>query len=103
MPFLANTEGVLIEHKRANFIALQLTGRANHPHLLEDAVGQLFLFDVAEGNIRVRRKPGLTGPWQPPRWVTQDGQNDYPWAAQDSRGSIILAYQSGADGVQILR
>ncbi len=103
VPFLANPAGVLIEHNKASFMALQLIGTSGHPHLFEDAVGQLFLFDVVEGNIRMHRRSGLTSPWQPPRWVTRDGQSDYPWADKDMRGAIVLAYQRSGDSVKILR
>jgi len=103
VPFLASAEGVLVEHNAASFVALQLVGPGGHPHLFEDAVGQLFLFDVVDGNIRMRRRSGLTSPWQSAQWITEDGQSDYPWADKDSRGDIILAYQAGGDTVKLLR
>jgi len=102
VPFLAHPEGVLIDNKQASFVALQIGGLYGHPHIFEDAVGQLFLFDVREGNIRLRRKAGLTSPWEAPRWVTSEGNSDYPWADKDSRGRIILSYQQGPGQVKLL-
>jgi len=83
-------------------VALQIGGPHGRPHIFEDAVGQLFLFDVREGNIRMRRKGGLTSPWEKPRWVTNEENSDYPWADKDSRGRIILSYQQGPGQVKLL-
>ncbi len=102
VPFLAAPEGVLINSKQASFVALQIGAPHGRPHIFEDAVGQLFLFDVQEGNIRMRRKGGLTSPWEAPRWVTSEGTSDYPWADKDSRGHIILSYQQGPGQVKLL-
>lgn len=103
VPFLAHPEGVEIEPKKASPFALQLSLPFGHPHIFEDAVGQLFLFDVAQGNIRMRRRAGLLADWEPPRWVTSDGQSDYPWAVKDSRGRLILARQLGLDEVRLMQ
>ncbi len=102
VPFLAHPQGVLINSKQASFVALQIGGNYGRPHIFEDAVGQLFLFDVQEGNIRMRRKGGLTSPWEAPRWVTNEGNSDYPWADKDNRGRIILSYQQGPSQVKLL-
>ncbi len=93
---------MLIDSKLASFVSLQIGGPHGRPHIFEDAVGQLFLFDVREGNIRMRRKGGLTSPWEAPRWVTKGGNSDYPWADKDSRGRIILSYQQGPSQVKLL-
>jgi len=93
---------VLINGKQASFVALQIGGGYGRPHIFEDAVGQLFLFDVYQGNIRMRRKGGLTSPWQSPRSVTNEGNSDYPWADKNSRGRIILSYQQGPSQVKLL-
>lgn len=103
VPFLVHPEGVVVESRKASPFALQLTALAGHPHIFEDGVGQLFLFDVADSNIRMRRRAGLLADWEPPRWVTSDDQSDYPWASKDSRGLIILARQFGTSQVCLMQ
>jgi len=103
VPFLAHPQGVVVESKKASPVALQLIPPAGHPHIFEDGVGQLFLFDVADANIRMRRRAGLLADWELPRWVTSDGQSDYPWASKDSRGRIILARQFGTSQVRLMQ
>ncbi len=103
VPFLAHPGGVPVEREKASPFALQLSPPGGHPHIFEDAVGQLFLFDVVESNIRMRRRAGLLAPWDEPRWVTSDGQSDYPWADKDSRGQMILVRQLGSGQVKVMQ
>jgi hypothetical protein len=95
VPFLADSEGVLVTPQAASFVALQLAQPGTHPHLLEDAVGQLFLFRARDGNISMQRRRSLTLPWETERVVTRDGASDYPWADKDERGTMILVRQVG--------
>ena len=103
VPFLAHPEGVLVEREKASAFALQLGPAGGHPHIFEDAVGQLFLFDVDEGNIRMRRRAGLLADWDAPRWVTSDGQSYYPWAETDNRGRLTLVRQLGTGEIKLMQ
>ena len=102
-PFLAHPEGVVVEPKQATPFALQLALPFGHPHIFEDAVGQLFLLDVADGNVRIRRRAGLQADWESSRAVTCQGESDYPWADKDSRGRMMLARQVGTGQVRLLQ
>lgn len=95
VPYLASREGVPVQGLTAEHLALQLLPPECRPHLFEDAVGQLFLFRVWEGDIEMRRRRSLSLPWEAPRLVTQDGESDYPWATKDAQGRMILVRQRG--------
>jgi hypothetical protein len=95
VPYLATPRGPVVRGLAAEFLALQLLPPGCRPHLFEDGVGQLFLFRVREGNVEMRRRRSLCLPWDPPSLITQDGNSDYPWAAKDEKGRMILVRQVG--------
>ncbi len=95
VPYLATPRGPVVRGLAAEFMALQLLPPGSRPHILEDGVGELFLFRVREGSIEMRRRRSLGLPWDPPRLITQGGEDDYPWAAKDERGRMILVRQTG--------
>jgi hypothetical protein len=96
VPYLATPLGPEVPGEAAQYMALQLAPSGGiHPHLFEDAVGQLFLFRVTEGNIEMRRRRSMSLPWDQPWMITTDGISDYPWAAKDEKGKMILVRQIG--------
>ena len=96
VPYLATPLGPQVTGQAAAFMALQLAPSGGlHPHIFEDAVGQLFLFRVTEGNIELRRRRSISLPWEQPRIITTDGVSDYPWATKDEKGRMILVRQIG--------
>ncbi len=103
VPLLASPEGVPVEVKAATPVALQIVGAWGNPHVLDDAVGQLFMFYVERGNIQMSRRAGLPDSWSAPRRVTEGGDGDEPWADKDDRGQLILVCNRGINEVQMLR
>jgi hypothetical protein len=99
VPFLHDPAGLIVPPAGAEFVALQLVPPQGRPHLLEDAVGQLFLLQVREGNVELRRRRALSLGWEAPRTITGDGNSDYPWAAKDQTGRMILVRQRGEETV----
>lgn len=92
-PLLAATSGVLVTERQATPVALQI-GRSipSGPHLMDDAVGQVFLFYEREGQIWMRRRAGLPGGWQEPRQITFSGTNREPVAEKDGAGKLRLLW-----------
>ncbi len=97
VPWLASVEGVPVEAEAATPVALQMARAWGSPHLLDDAVGQVFLFYVDGGDIHMRRRSGLPGKWSEARAVTDTGDLDEPWAGKDERGELVVVC-SRADG-----
>jgi hypothetical protein len=95
VPYLADPTGIQVATGAASYVALQLIRGGTRPHLLEDAVGQLFLFRTQEGCITLRRRRSLTLPWEEERVIIPDGVSDYPWAEKDERGTMLLVRQVG--------
>jgi hypothetical protein len=96
VPYLATPRGPQVPAEAAQFVALQLAPAGGiHPHLFEDAVGQLFLFRVTEGNIEMRKRRAISLPWDQPGIITSDGISDYPWATKDEQGRMILVREVG--------
>ena len=93
VPYLARAEGPLVTAQAAEFVALQLVAPQCRPHMFEDAVGQLFLLRVRDGNVELRRRRSVCLPWEAPRVITSDGDSDYPWATKDEQGRMILVRQ----------
>ena len=103
-PLLASANGVLVAEGRAALVALQ-TGEhlvPSGPHLMDDAVGQVFLFYAREGQIHMRRRRGLVSAWEEPKQLTQTGTNRHPCAEKDGRGRLRLGWQRGGDTAQLM-
>ncbi|MFH1329798.1 MAG: hypothetical protein ABIJ48_03975 [Actinomycetota bacterium] len=97
-PLLANAGGVPVQKRKATPVALQLgVTNPSGPHLMDDAVGQIFLFYAREGEIWMRRRPGLPGTWQEAKQVTSDGDNQEPCVEKDEVGRLRLFRQHGGD------
>ncbi len=99
VPLLASAAGIIVEERHSTPVAWQM-GAARSvggPHLMEDAVGQIFLFYVREGDIYMRRRAGLPGTWQAPVRLTTQGDNEAPSAQKDAAGRIWLYWQHEQD------
>ena len=97
VPWLASADGVPVEAEAATPVALQMARAWGSPHLLDDAVGQVFLFSMDGGDIQMRRRSGLPGEWSAVRAVTDTGDLDESWAGKDARGELVVVC-SRADG-----
>ncbi|MGD9495688.1 MAG: hypothetical protein AB7Y46_05195 [Armatimonadota bacterium] len=102
-PWLASPEGVAVQSERATPVAVQVIGAWGDPHLLDDAVGQLFLFWAEDGDIWMRRRAGLPGPWTEARRVTDEGDAQEPWAGKDERGQLVVVCSRAGGRLQVLR
>jgi hypothetical protein len=98
---LASPLGTPVEERRATPAALQLgwSGGASGPHLMDDAVEQMFIFYAREGNIWMQRREGLANPWQEARQITSEGENTEPCAEKDEGGRLRLFWQREGDTV----
>ena len=102
-PWLASADGTPVVAEAATPVAVQLGGAWGSPHLLDDAVGQVLLFYVDEGEIMMRRRAGLPGEWTEARRITDYGDAEEPWAGKDARGQITLVCSRAGGQVQVLR
>lgn len=98
VPLLASASGVTVRGQTATPAALQLgLSPSGDPHLMDDGVGQIFLFYAREGDIWMRRRAGLPGTWRPAQQITTDGDgNARPCAEKDEAGRLRLYWQKGA-------
>lgn len=103
VPWLAAADGVPVETERATPVAIQMARMWGNPHLMDDAVGQLFLFFAAGGDIYMRRRAGLPGEWTAARRITEGGDADEPWAGKDATGTMVLVCSRGGGRVSVLR
>lgn len=92
-PLLAPGAGVSVVERAPTHVAWQLSGADSGPHLLDDAVGQVFLFWGREGEVWMTRRAGLAGQWEMARAVTRDGDNSNPTADKDDRGRLVLLWE----------
>ncbi len=102
VPLLASTDGIPVNAATATPVALQMTGAWGSPHVMDDAVGQVFLLWVEEGNILMSRRAGLPGAWSLPRRITEGGDADEPWADKDDCGRMTLVCKRGGGKTQII-
>ncbi len=61
VPWLASPDGVPVDAETATPVAVQMVGAWGGPHLLDDAVGQVFLFWANGGDILMRGAVGGQG------------------------------------------
>ncbi len=101
-PLLASADGIPVSPAAATPVALQITGAWGSPHVLDDAVGQVFLLWVEEGNVLMSRRAGLPGAWSLPRRITEGGDADEPWADKDECGRMTLVCKRGGGKTQII-
>ena len=88
-----------VEEGKAALVALQTGERPGigGPHLMDDAVGQIFLFYARDSQIWMKRRKGLPVAWEEPRQVTETGDNRHPCAEKDERGRLRLVWQRGGE------
>ncbi len=103
VPLLASAAGVPVESERATPVAVQMAGAWGGPHLLDDAVGQVFLLYAEGGDIYMRRRAGLPGEWTEPRRLTEGGDASEPWAGKDARGQLVVVCSRGGCRACLLR
>ncbi len=97
-PLLASADGAPVVRRQATPAALQLgVSSASGPHLMDDAVGQLFVFYAREGEVWMRRRAGLPAAWREAVQITSDGDNSEPCAEKDDAGRLRLLWQHGGD------
>jgi hypothetical protein len=89
-PWLATAEGVPVLSESATPVAVQIAGEWGSPHLLDDAVGQVFLFYTRGGEVYMRRRAGLRGEWTDERQITEGGDASEPWAGKNDRGELVM-------------
>ncbi|NPV46497.1 MAG: hypothetical protein HPY69_06050 [Armatimonadetes bacterium] len=92
-PLLAPGAGVSVTERAPTHVAWQIGGLWGGPHLLDDAVGQLFLFWGQEGEVWMTRRGGLPGQWETGRAVTSDGDNTNPTVEKDGTGRLVLLWE----------
>lgn len=98
-PLLAPGTGVPVVERSPTHVAWQLTYPSSGPHLVDDAVGQVFLFWGEEGDVWMTRRAGLPGVWEPVRALTGDGGNVDPVAEKDATGRLVLCWEHGGRAV----
>ncbi len=101
-PLLASADGIPVSAAAATPVALQITSAWGSPHVMDDAVGQLFLLWVEKGNVLMSRRAGLPGAWSLPRQITEGGDADEPWADKDDCGRMTLVCKRGGGKTQII-
>ncbi len=102
-PWLASADGVPVEAERATPVAVQLTGEWGAPHILDDAVGQLFLCYARGGDLFMRTRPGLPGEWSAERRLTDGGDAQEPWAGKSDRGELTVVCSRAGGRLSVLR
>ncbi len=90
-PLLACAGGVPVATEEVTPVALQITGAWGEPHLYDDAVGQVFLFQSRGGDIFMQKRPGLPGAWSRLRRLTEGGDAQEPWGAKSAKGELLMA------------
>lgn len=103
VPWLASDKGVPVEAEQATPVAVQITGQWGSPHLLDDAVGQLFLFWVDNGDIYMRSRSGLPGEWTDARAVIDTGDAEGPWAGKNAHGQMLVVCSRVGGRTMVLR
>ncbi len=101
-PWLAGEGALGIEAHHRSPTAVQLLFPSAGIELLDDAVGQLYLFYTQAGNIWLTRRPGLAGSWEGSAQITSDGSSSEPAADKDDRGVLMLMRQSGSGTARLL-
>jgi len=98
-PWLSNANSITVEANRRTPTLAQLIVLLTGIELLDDAVGQIYLFYTKDGDIRLTRRNGLSGPWEDSEQLTADGQSSEPSAEKDDSGRLGLWRQRGAVSV----
>ncbi len=102
-PWLASPDGVPVESEMATPVAVQIAGEWGSPHLLDDAVGQIFLFYTRGGNVFMRKRPGLPGDWDAERQLTEGRDAREPWAGKSDRGELVLVCSRECGRLSVMR
>jgi hypothetical protein len=94
VPLLATAEGIRVRDRRPSHVALQIGfPGSDEPHLLDDAVGQVFLFYARGGSIWMTRRAGLRGTWGASRVIADGPGSGHPAADKDGTGRLLLVWE----------
>jgi hypothetical protein len=102
-PWLAAPDGVPVEQQAATPVAVQIAGESGSPHLVDDAVGQVFLFYTQDGEVYMRKRAGLPGEWDVERQVTQGRDASEPWAGKNERGELVMVVSRDGGRLAVMR
>lgn len=102
-PLLASPEGVPVESERATPVAVQMVGEWGDPHLLDDAVGQIFLFYTRGGDVMMQKRAGLPAEWQPEQRITEGSDAAEPWAGKSACGELTVVCSRRGGRLSVLR
>ena len=102
-PWLMSADGVPVESETATPVALQIAGEWGSPHLLDDAVGQIFLFYTRDGDVVMRKRPGLPGQWDAERQLTEGHDAREPWAGKTDRGELVMVCSRAGGALMVMR
>ena len=100
-PWLASTGAIGIQARHRTPTAVQLMPPWAGIELLDDAVGQIYLFYTKDGDIWLTRRRGLAQPWESSAQITSDGSSSEPAADKDDPGLLMLFRQSGIASAQM--
>jgi hypothetical protein len=102
-PWLAAPDGVPVEQQAATPLAVQIAGESGSPHLVDDAVGQVFLFYTRDGEVYMRKRAGLPGEWDLERQLTQGRDASEPWAGKNERGELVMVVSRDGGRLAVMR
>ena len=100
-PWLSNPNSITVEANSRTPTAVQLIALLTGIELLDDAVGQMYLFYTKDGDIWLTRRSGLAGTWEDSEKITDDGQSCEPAAEKDDTGLLGVWRQRGSMSVGI--
>lgn len=98
-PWLSNPNSITVRANCYTPTAVQLIVLLTGIELLDDAVGQIYLFYTKDGDIWLTRRSGLAETWEDSEKITDDGQSSEPTAEKDDTGLLGLRRQRGSVSV----
>jgi len=101
-PWLASAGAMAVQAQRRTPTAVQLMPPSAGIELLDDAVGQIYLFYTKNGDIWLTRRRGLAQPWEDSAQITSDGSSSEPAADKDDPGLLMLFRQSGTASARMI-
>lgn len=101
-PWLASADAIGIQAQHRTPTAIQLMPPLAGIELLDDAVGQIYLFYTKDGDIWLTRRRGLAQPWEADEQITSDGSSSEPAADKDDPGLLMLFRQYGITSAKLI-